>query len=83
VRLYADAASAKTKLENGFDLTDYDRRTLRFAREYSRELLAIDVNIDIDAMLRTAWQLFGGHFTQDEVGIKQELMDKYWTADIC
>nr|HRC67246.1 V-type ATP synthase subunit B [Bacteroidales bacterium] len=24
VRLYADAANAKTKLENGFDLTDYD-----------------------------------------------------------
>jgi hypothetical protein len=34
-------------------------------------------------MLKTAWQLFGGHFTQDEVGIKQELMDTYWTADIC
>ena len=83
VRLYADAANAKTKLENGFDLTDYDRRTLTFAREYSRELLAIDVNIDINTMLRTAWRLFGGHFTQDEVGIKQELMDKYWTADIC
>jgi V/A-type H+/Na+-transporting ATPase subunit B len=28
VRLYADAANAKTKLENGFDLTDYDERTL-------------------------------------------------------
>ena len=25
VRLYADAAGAKTKLENGFDLTDYDK----------------------------------------------------------
>ena len=28
VRLYADAANAKTKQENGFDLTDYDLRTL-------------------------------------------------------
>lgn len=28
VRLYADAANAKTKLENGFDLTNYDERTL-------------------------------------------------------
>ena len=31
VRLYADAANAKTKLENGFDLSDYDERTLKFA----------------------------------------------------
>ena len=26
--LYADAANAKTKMENGFDLTNYDERTL-------------------------------------------------------
>jgi V/A-type H+/Na+-transporting ATPase subunit B len=54
VRLYADAANAKTKLENGFDLTDYDERTLKFAREYSEKLLAIDVNIDTKPCLRPA-----------------------------
>ena len=32
VRLYSDAANAKTKMENGFDLTDYDERTLSFAK---------------------------------------------------
>ena len=47
IRLYADAANARTKLENGFDLTDYDRRTLDFARDYSNDLLAIDVNISV------------------------------------
>lgn len=78
VRLYADAAAAKTKLENGFDLSDYDKRALAFAREYSRKLLAIDVNIDINSMLDTAWRLFGRYFTRDEVAIKQELMERYW-----
>ena len=80
VRLYADAASAKTKLENGFDLTEYDRRTLDFAREYSRQLLAIDINVEVDEMLDTAWKLFGKYFSKDEVGIKSELMDTYWVA---
>jgi V/A-type H+-transporting ATPase subunit B len=79
VRLYADAANAKTKLENGFDLTAYDERTMSFAREYSKELLAIDVNIDTTQMLDTAWILFGRHFTKAEVGIKQEFVDLYWT----
>ena len=54
VRLFSDAAGAQTKMENGFDLTDYDERTLRFAADYSRELLAIDVNVDIEGMLDTA-----------------------------
>ncbi len=80
VRLYADAASAKTKLENGFDLSDYDRRTLEFAKEYSKKLLAIDVNIKVDEMLDTAWLLFDKYFTKDEVAIKQVFTDKYWPA---
>ena len=78
VRLFADAANAKTKLENGFDLTDYDERTLDFAKGYSEKLLAIDVNIDVDTMLETAYALFDKHFTPAEVGIRQEFVDKYW-----
>jgi V/A-type H+-transporting ATPase subunit B len=78
VRLFADAANAKTKLENGFDLTDYDERSLKFAKDYSNKLLAIDVNIDINEMLDTGWNLFDKHFKPEEVGIKKELVDKYW-----
>lgn len=78
VRLYADAANARTKLENGFDLSDYDSRTLEFAKEYSNELLAIDVNISITAMLDTAWKLFAKYFQKSEVAIKEALVEKYW-----
>ena len=78
IRLYADAANAKTKLENGFDLTDYDERTLDFAKSYSNKLLAIDVNVDTETMLEIAWDLFGKHFSKAEVGIKQEFTEKYW-----
>lgn len=78
IRLFADAASAKTKMENGFDLTDYDERSLNFAKDYSDKLLAIDVNVGIDEMLDTGWNLLGQHFKQEEVSMKQELVDKYW-----
>ena len=78
VRLYADAANAKTKLENGFDLSDYDQRCLEYAKEYSTRLLAIDVNIPIDQMLDTGWELFGKYFSKSETGIKQALIEKYW-----
>lgn len=78
VRLNADASNAKTKMENGFDLTDYDERALAFARDYAEKILAIDVNLGMDEMLDTTWELFQEHFTREEVAIKQELMDKYW-----
>lgn len=81
VRLYADAQNAKTKMENGFDLSDYDLRCLDYAKAYATELLAIDVNLGLDEMLDTAWTLFGKFFTKAETGIKQNLIDKYWRGN--
>jgi V/A-type H+-transporting ATPase subunit B len=78
IRLYADAANARTKLENGFDLTDYDERTLDFAKEYSNRLLAIDVNVGTDKMRDIGWELFAKHFKKAEVAIKENLVEKYW-----
>jgi V/A-type H+-transporting ATPase subunit B len=78
VRLYADAQNAKQKLENGFDLSDYDHRCLDYAKEYATRLLSIDVNISINEMLDTAWELFGKYFSKAETGIKQSFIDKYW-----
>lgn len=81
IRLYSDAANARTKMENGFDLTDYDNRTLEFAREYSNLILAIDVNVDTTEMLDITWGLFRKYFKPEEVAIKQEFMDLYWTEN--
>lgn len=78
VRLYADAMDAKTKKENGFDLNEYDKRCLDFAKDYSRQLLAVDVNISIDQMLDTGWKLLQTYFKKFEVGIKENILEKYW-----
>ncbi|MFA6339999.1 MAG: V-type ATP synthase subunit B [Bacteroidales bacterium] len=78
IRLYADAADAKTKLENGFDLSDYDLRALDFAKEYSLKLLSIDVNINITEMLERTWKLFARYFSKEEVSIREDHIDKYW-----
>ena len=81
VRLYADAANAKTTLENGFDLSDYDLRCLDYAKEYATRLLAIDVNITIEEMLDTGWELFSKYFTKAETGLKEKLIEKYWKTE--
>ena len=81
IRLYADAANARTKQENGFELSNYDERTLGFAKEYSEKLLAIDINIDITTMLDTCWTLFSKYFTKEEVAIREEFVKEYWPAE--
>ncbi len=78
VRLYADAMEAKTKKENGFDLNEYDLRCLNFARDYANELLAIDINITVEEMLDRGWHLMHRYFKAFEVGIKEQMVQKYW-----
>src|SRR3989339_264136 len=73
VRLYADAANAKTKLENGFDLSDYDLRCLNYAKDYSNKLLSVELNINTTQILNKAWELNAKHFTKTEVSIKGDI----------
>lgn len=81
VRLYADASEARSKQENGFDLNDFDVRSLAFAKDYVRELLDVRLNIDSESMLNTGWKLLAKHFKVFELGIKQEFIDKYWPGE--
>ena len=54
---------------------------MKYAAEYSERLLAIDINIKIDEMLETGWELMGKYFSKAEVGVKESLVEKYgkWT----
>tara|TARA_R110002050_G_scaffold131761_1_gene253660 strand:+ start:671 stop:1999 length:1329 start_codon:yes stop_codon:yes gene_type:complete len=81
VRLYADASEARSKQENGFDLNDFDVRSLAFAKDYVRELLDVRLNIDSESMLDIGWKLLAQHFKVFELGIKQEFIDKYWPGE--
>ena len=78
VRLYADASEARSKKENGFDLNEYDLRVLKFAEAYTRELLDVQLNIGTDEMLDRGWRLMSRYFEVFELGIRQNLIDKYW-----
>jgi V/A-type H+/Na+-transporting ATPase subunit B len=78
IRLYADAREARSKQENGFDVNDYDRRCLKYAREYASRILSIEVNISIEEMLDIGWELMARYFEKYELGIKENLITKYW-----
>lgn len=55
VCFYVDVVNVCIKLENGFELINYDEWILEFVCEYFDKFLVIDVNIDMDKMLDMAW----------------------------
>jgi V/A-type H+-transporting ATPase subunit B len=80
IRLFAEAASALTKREQGFDLSQFDLRAIAFASDYSSQMLAIDIRLPIASALDVLWQLLAKHFLPEETGIKKSLIDRYWPA---
>lgn len=77
IRLYADAANAKTKQENGFDLSEYDQRCIDFSIAYAQDILSIQVNLQMNQALDRLWELFATYFKPEEVQIKQNLVEQY------
>lgn len=77
VRLFADAVGAKVKMENGFDLNEFDRRLIHYADDYQQKVLDVALNIPIDMVLDTCWGLFKKYFTSDELQIKQTIVDRF------
>ena len=78
IRLYAKSREVEQKLAMGFDKTPEDDRYLDYSQKFYRRFLDLKVDIGLEQALDLGWQTLAECFTPDEVGIKQEMIDKYW-----
>ena len=78
IRLYAKSREVEQKLAMGFDRTPEDDRYLDYSQKFYKRFLDLKVDIALEQALDLGWQTLAECFTPDEVGIKQEMIDKYW-----
>ncbi len=78
IRLYAKSREVEQKLAMGFDKTQDDERFLKYSDMFYRRFMDLKVEIGLEKALDLGWRTLAECFTQDQVGIKQEIMDKYW-----
>jgi V/A-type H+-transporting ATPase subunit B len=78
IRLYAKSREVEQKLAMGFDKTPEDDRYLDYSQKFYRRFLDLKVDIGLEQALDLGWQTLAECFSPDEVGIKQEMIDKYW-----
>ncbi|MEH6616346.1 MAG: V-type ATP synthase subunit B [Porticoccus sp.] len=78
IRLYSEAVAAERKQAMAFDLGNYDKRLLEFAKTFRKELLPIDVNLTLEQALDLCWVMMADYFDPVELLIKQELIDEYF-----
>jgi len=80
IRLYAEYKSTIEKQSMGFRMSDWDQRLLKYGKRFENEMMSLEVNIPLEAALDLGWRILADCFERAEVGIKTELVEKYWPS---
>jgi len=79
IRLYAESKKAIERHAMGFKLSRWDEKLLHFTKMFESELMDLNVNCSLEQALDKGWEILSSCFTKEEVGIKQAILDKFWS----
>jgi V/A-type H+/Na+-transporting ATPase subunit B len=78
IRFFAAANDAEQKQAMAFDLSDYDQKLLKFGKLFRKRFMDINVSISLEQALDLSWQTLAECFSESELLMKQNLIDKYF-----
>lgn len=78
IRLYAASKKARERESMGFKLSRWDEQLLNFSTLFEDRMMNLEVNCSLEDALDMGWKILAQCFQQDEVGIKQSILSKYW-----
>jgi V/A-type H+-transporting ATPase subunit B len=61
-----------------FDLSDYDRKLIKFAELFMARFMNLEVSIPLEGALDLGWKTLAECFESQELLMKQALIDKYF-----
>ena len=78
IQLYAAYKETLEKKSMGFQLSSWDDKLLKYGGLFERELMDLAVNIPLEQALDTGWSILAQCFTQEETGLRTELIRQFW-----
>ncbi len=82
IRLYADSKKARERQGMGFKLSRWDEKLLRYSHFFEERMMSLQVNLPLEEALDLGWLTLAECFKPDEVGIKQQISEKYWPKEV-
>jgi V/A-type H+-transporting ATPase subunit B len=79
IRFYSGARDAQRKQAMAFELSDYDQRLLRYGELFEARFMDLSVAIGIEEALDLGWQTMAECFSAEELLVRQNLIDKYFS----
>lgn len=78
IKLFASYRDTLEKKSMGFHMSDWDQKLLRYGLAFEREMMDLSVNISLEDALDKGWEILASCFDPQEVGLRTELVEKYW-----
>jgi V/A-type H+-transporting ATPase subunit B len=78
IRLYAESKKARERQSMGFKLSRWDEKLLKYSFLFENQMMNLEVNYTLEEALDLGWQMLKKCFEPQEIGIKEQLLEKYW-----
>jgi V/A-type H+-transporting ATPase subunit B len=78
IQLFASYRETLEKQAMGFQMSNWDRKLLRYGMAFEEKMMSLKVNIPLEQALDLGWQILAECFSPEETGIKKSLIEKYW-----
>lgn len=80
IRLYSEALKSRELHSMGFQPSQWDEKLLHYAEMFEEKMMDLKVNIPLEQALSLGWSILEECFEKEEVGIKEEIVNKYWKS---
>lgn len=81
IRLYAESKKSRERQAMGFKLSHWDEKLLAYSHLFEDRMMNLEVNYTLEEALDLGWKTLAECFQSNEVGIKQNYLNKYWLKD--
>jgi V/A-type H+-transporting ATPase subunit B len=78
IRFYSNAMEAEKKQQMAFELSEFDKKLLKFGDLFKKRFMDINVSMPLKQALDVCWNTLAECFEPQELLMKQDLIDKYY-----
>ena len=78
IQLYALCRESREKRDMGFEMSDWDRKLLKYGTLFEQRVMDLSVNIHLFDALDRCWDILAECFDPAETGIRRSIIDKHW-----
>lgn len=78
IQLYALCRESREKRDMGFEMSDWDRKLLKYGMLFERKIMDLSINIPLFEALDRCWRILADCFDPAETGIRRAIVERHW-----